>query len=256
MSFTSASRAISIHAPREGSDNHRCTQRFDRRISIHAPREGSDLNNLDEFKTRYKISIHAPREGSDARPVRRQLPHPGISIHAPREGSDEATLSDGPTAELFLSTLPARGATLHVRCRRCLCVDFYPRSPRGERPWQTWPACRKPNFYPRSPRGERHRLTICARLILVISIHAPREGSDLLEGQAMVAVQNFYPRSPRGERPQLVRRSCDFRRISIHAPREGSDGRKVIFNCYGYISIHAPREGSDQVQAAQIKDGK
>ena len=95
----------------------------------------------------------------------------------------------------------------------------------------------------------------------------------------MVAVQNFYPRSPRGERPQLVRRSCDFRRISIHAPREGSDGRKVIFNCYGYISIHAPREGSDgaaagyamaimdisihapregsdQVQAAQIKDGK
>ena len=61
-------------------------------ISIHAPREGSDLNNLDEFKTRYKISIHAPREGSDAgRPLggHRQA---AISIHAPREGSDFLTL--------------------------------------------------------------------------------------------------------------------------------------------------------------------
>ena len=164
-------------------------------ISIHAPREGSDIS-MQLRKISAMISIHAPREGSDARPVRRQLPHPGISIHAPREGSDEATLSDGPTAELFLSTLPARGATLHVRCRRCLCVDFYPRSPRGERPWQTWPACRKPNFYPRSPRGERHRLTICARLILVISIHAPREGSDRSRREEKMKRRYFYPRSP------------------------------------------------------------
>ena len=34
-----------------------------------------------------------------------------ISIHAPREGSDEDTLPLKLSAALFLSTLPARGAT-------------------------------------------------------------------------------------------------------------------------------------------------
>ena len=58
-----------------------------------------------------KISIHAPREGSDDR----HRPRPGlvkiISIHAPREGSDLGAISRGEFPSLFLSTLPARGAT-------------------------------------------------------------------------------------------------------------------------------------------------
>ena len=59
----------------------------------------------------------------------------------------------------FLSTLPARGATtcLHRRQRQ----SYY--------------------FYPRSPRGERRRLALMARISRIISIHAPREGSDLME---------------------------------------------------------------------------
>src|SRR5699024_5468844 len=80
------------------------------------------------------ISIHAPREGSDPPGNAPGAPHRGkISIHAPREGSDLPDL------------------------RPCyIGMDFYPRSPRGER--------RGPNtkarafcadFYPRSPRGER-----------------------------------------------------------------------------------------------------
>ena len=57
-----------------------------------------------------------------------------------------------------------------------------------------------------------------------ISIHAPREGSDL--GELLDAAGS-----------QL---------ISIHAPREGSDVAYTDagFSVY-YISIHAPREGSD-----------
>ena len=35
-----------------------------------------------------------------------------ISIHAPREGSDDAVLALAATCATFLSTLPARGATL------------------------------------------------------------------------------------------------------------------------------------------------
>ena len=56
-----------------------------------------------------------------------------------------------------------------------------------------------------------------------ISIHAPREGSDVL--------------------PPLAENTCGC--ISIHAPREGSD--EVMAGLWGNdeISIHAPREGSD-----------
>ena len=56
------------------------------------------------------ISIHAPREGSD---LGRPPPLAGniISIHAPREGSDVPWFSILRPAVVFLSTLPARGAT-------------------------------------------------------------------------------------------------------------------------------------------------
>ena len=58
------------------------------------------------------ISIHAPREGSDGRQCRPARPGKRISIHAPREGSDGLLMDYYTLADLFLSTLPARGATL------------------------------------------------------------------------------------------------------------------------------------------------
>ena len=57
---------------------------------------------------------------------------------------------------------------------------------------------------------------------LLISIHAPRTGSDALP-------------------VRLARRS----KISIHAPRTGSDGDTSQPRRLGSISIHAPRTGSD-----------
>ena len=127
-------------------------------ISIHAPREGSDdlVNSL--LGTTIRISIHAPREGSDAiftaavvllvdfnprsprgeRPktsdttgiatiFQSTLPARGatgcpcpllrsssISIHAPREGSDRIIFARCRWKQGFQSTLPARGATPHV----------------------------------------------------------------------------------------------------------------------------------------------
>ena len=57
-----------------------------------------------------------------------------ISIHAPREGSDTAALSLLLIAHIFLSTLPARGATDLDTMQHIGLTDFYPRSPRGERP--------------------------------------------------------------------------------------------------------------------------
>ena len=57
------------------------------------------------------ISIHAPREGSDAAVLKISIPRGQISIHAPREGSDQIRLLLLPPSKVFLSTLPARGAT-------------------------------------------------------------------------------------------------------------------------------------------------
>ena len=55
---------ISIHAPREGSDQGAVAHLAGGSISIHAPREGGDLT-ADQYQAVFGISIHAPREGSD-----------------------------------------------------------------------------------------------------------------------------------------------------------------------------------------------
>ena len=62
----------------------------------------------------------------------------------------------------------------------------------------------------------------------MISIHAPREGSDSIIQMAPRPQSNFYPRSPRGERLALVVEAAVGGGISIHAPREGSDGSCVF----------------------------
>ena len=84
-----------------------------------------------------------------------------------------------------------------------------------------------------------------SRILVIISIHAPREGSDASRRTYPVDVSDFNPRSPRGERRDIDWTAYNRERISIHAPREGSDlvqGQPITVSS---ISIHAPREGSD-----------
>ncbi len=123
---------ISIHAPREGSDQSAQGASITRLlfqstlpargatkvkydalkedfISIHAPREGSDTDFTPATGV-IGISIHAPREGSDADGIVSIVPPP-ISIHAPREGSDLLAKLWVLNKGEFQSTLPARGAT-------------------------------------------------------------------------------------------------------------------------------------------------
>ena len=57
-----------------------------------------------------------------------------------------------------------------------------------------------------------------------ISIHAPRVGSDLPRpGGKAARHDDFNPRSPCGERLSMILPSCISVFISIHAPRVGSD---------------------------------
>ena len=77
------------------------------------------------------------------------------------------------------------------------------------------------NFNPRPPRGERPN-SFGNMSRYVISIHAPREGSDRITKRVYAVQTYFNPRPPRGERLNALE-DINSLRISIHAPREGSD---------------------------------
>ena len=133
---------------------------------------------------------------------------------------------------IFLSTLPARGATTAAYSMTTLRNNFYPRSPRGERRGCEIPGTpRQTHFYPRSPRGERRSIIGGYGTVTYISIHAPREGSDKIISDTLAYWQaflstlpargatgynineicenmDFYPRSPRGERLDLLGFAC------------------------------------------------
>ena len=131
-----------------------------------------------------------------------------ISIHAPREGSDTlaecwsnlfvlflstlpargATGSNPPgtlSGRRFLSTLPARGATIMTRTL-AFGTGFLSTLPaRGATRSTIMTPSPSTYFYPRSPRGERLCPVENRAFFVTISIHAPREGSDLMDQEIL-----------------------------------------------------------------------
>ena len=144
------------------------------------------------------ISIHAPRTGSDAYETinrNREL----ISIHAPRTGSDVVATRVTLQRSVFQSTLPARGATgerglylINLRFQSTLPARGATGLPRTHgRSWKfqsTLPA-----------RGATFTGNYAWRSV-VISIHAPRTGSDWQSSVTRRCITHFNPRSPHGER--------------------------------------------------------
>ena len=89
--------------------------------------------------------------------------------------------------------------------------------------------------------------------LAVISIHAPRTGSDHYQADNSPVAWYFNPRSPHGERLGFA--DCVLRvlKISIHAPRTGSDILSQPSSLLIDISIHAPRTGSDSVRLSTMQ---
>ena len=80
-----------------------------------------------------------------------------------------------------------------------------------------------------------------------ISIHAPREGGDVGLTRDQIKPVQFQSTPPARGATRAVPRPPPGPGISIHAPREGGD---PCLGCPGgtdSISIHAPREGGDVV---------
>ena len=148
-------------------------------ISIHAPRVGSDhfRSNLLQSGNNFN-----PRSPCGERPAPRAEIEifETISIHAPRVGSDLA-YSYAPNSFLgFQSTLPVWGATPAKANNPALRATFQSTLPVwGATLRQSRPRRRCQNFNPRSPCGERQRLRREKATLVLISIHAPRVGSDI-----------------------------------------------------------------------------
>ena len=117
-------------------------------------------------------------------------------------GERPGRCSSSYVSVIFLSTLPARGATPSPPIRRKNSRPISIHAPREGSDHQFLALLTVDNnFYPRSPRGERHHL-------LLYGVKIPDLFLSTLPARG--ATTNFWHYS------QLTT-------ISIHAPREGSD---------------------------------
>ena len=210
-----------------------------------------------------------PRSPRGERPLRKaSTSRQSISIHAPREGSDFSCTPEFAFRLKFQSTLPARGATLNINDDGGSSGNFNPRSPRGERRLTNWQCITSTTFQSTLPaRGATRRwmdliglpvisihapregsdtpFPFCLSPHSAISIHAPREGSDSNGAGVYISGSHFNPRSPRGERQHHPDREGFRKKFQSTLPARGAttpvDGRGENT----VISIHAPREGSD-----------
>ena len=169
---------VLIHFPMRGATRHAEQQQRLQRISIRAPREGSDDSEADQILCEDDFNPRSPRGERPAastdlqqhqsfnprsprgeRPRAPPLTQQAVTNFNPRSprGERQDLRATRANAYLFQSTLPARGATILRPSCHLLTGYFNPRSPRGERPW----------LLGSLPFGQE------------ISIHAPREGSDV-----------------------------------------------------------------------------
>ena len=107
-------------------------------------------------------------------------PWKGISIHAPRGGSDNNPSRVSLRSLEFQSTLPVGGATAYYIRLFSASVPFQSTLPvGGATGLPITPKAAHPDFNPRSPWGERLKSRLFIQLAVLISIHAPRGGSDV-----------------------------------------------------------------------------
>ena len=120
-----------------------------------------------------------------------------ISIHAPREGSDPSRTTWAYLRKSFLSTLPVRGATCPNSFCVTSCCQFLSTLPvRGATCTAAEVCPRRDGISIHAPREGSDLSNLDEFKSRYISIHAPREGSDKGGGLWVYVMFDFYPRSP------------------------------------------------------------
>ena len=107
--------------------------------------------------------------------------------------------------------------------------DFNPRPPRGGRQTVSTLIKAETGFQSTPPaRGATSGYQYEDLRLVLISIHAPREGGDFMFLRRGPVTYDFNPRPPRGGRRLNFLACSGLSLISIHAPREGGDMVRVI----------------------------
>ena len=165
--------------PARGATQNRCVPYYPDPISIHAPREGSDCGGISAAALPADFNPRSPRGERRARVGTEIILHSLFQSTLPARG---ATLQnrDRSYQPRFQSTLPARGATIPILVYNIDSKNFNPRSPRGERPSScACPFSSSARFQSTLPARGATGVLLRPQNALMISIHAPREGSDL-----------------------------------------------------------------------------
>ena len=150
--------SISIHALLAESD-FGCFGRFAADSAYFYPRSpcGERQQQPTADGDDCPISIHALLAESDLAHAALQA-RQKISIHALLAESDGTSSWATASSRTFLSTLSLRRATPSIMPPKGWTINFYPRSPCGERPGAVgFLGFDDLDFYPRSPCGERPR---------------------------------------------------------------------------------------------------
>ena len=147
-----------------------------------------------------------------------------ISIHALREEGDAQTRWRRSWAITFLSTPSARRATPITKpCSSKLFVFLSTPSARRATGQRSKMLRMGRHFYPRPPRGGRPWCFVHFSHELLISIHALREEGDVY-AITTVTSKALFLSTPSARRATHIRgMAADIRVISIHALREEGD---------------------------------
>ena len=143
--------------------------------------------------------------------------------------------------QAFLSTLSLRRATVKIGIDFIDGINFYPRSPCGERHHYLIPKIGTLHFYPRSPCGERRQIKQTCRAETSISIHALLAESDVLNPLETLIILIFLStlslrRATHWSGVPLVGRA-----ISIHALLAESDRLWImLYSCPGNFYPRSP----------------
>ncbi len=113
-------------------------------------------------------------------------------------------------------------------CPATTLIDFYPRSPCGERLLLSLLSrAVRINFYPRSPCGERPAIDVFLAVWAVISIHALLAESDVSITITITCIALFLSTLSLRRATYLVRGRRPNWQISIHALLAESDSKSA-----------------------------
>ena len=240
-------------------------QGYQRAISIHAPRVGSDSQVKVDFLGLLDFNPRSPcgerhSAGSRARALEE------ISIHAPRVGSDFGDFGRARERRYFNPRSPC-GERRSSRVSRRDGAVFQPRPAVGGATRRGGPFSCPTGIQSTPPVGGATTRRPYLPYRYNISIHAPRVGSDYQIFTSQRRRRHFNPRSPCGERRRAAgtawsnpyfnpRSPCGERQSEVGyvpliggfqstLPVWGATGSRPSCGKTGSISIHAPRVGSD-----------